>query len=201
MKRNLKALGLSLVAVFAMSAMAAQAASAEPLFQSDEAHTIINGSQNGTHVFEAGEGNKVTCTTANFAGTSTEKSQASLTITPTYSGCSAFGFATTHVNMNGNDYLFTSTDGKVNLNGSVSLTPTVFGFSVCTVKVLPGTFETISYANASGDVEVEAAATEISYEETSGSCGIGSGEDGTYTGNVTMAGSDTDEDPVDIEVG
>ncbi len=210
MKRNLKALGLSLVAVFAMSAMVAQAASADPLFKSDEAHTIIKGSQEGTHEFVAGEG-KVTCTTANFAGTSEEKAQNSLTIIPEYKGCTAFGFATTDVKFaeNGCEYVFTSTTGEgedVHLlcsgEKNVELTPTVFGFSVCTVDVLPGTFESVTYDNVeNGDVTVTAEAAGISYEEVSGDCGIGSGENGTYTGNATMAGTDTDENPVDIEVG
>ncbi len=209
MKRNLKALGLSLVAVFAMSAMVAQAASADPLFKSDDVHTSINGSQDGTHVFEAGAGNEVKCTTAEFDGTTTGTSTDELTIEPTYKGCTAFGFATTHVKFNSCDYLFTSTTGEgedVHLNceneDTVELTPTLFGFSVCTVHVFDGTFEEVTYDNvANGDVQVTAAATGISYEETGSGCDVGSGNDGTYTGNATVKGTDTGGEDVDIEVG
>jgi hypothetical protein len=53
MTRNLKALGLALVAVFAMSAMAASAAQAEgvsELTPANNQHVIITGEQIGKHI-------------------------------------------------------------------------------------------------------------------------------------------------------
>ncbi len=207
-KSKTKKLALAIAAVMALGAVGAQGAMAEPLFRSDESHTIVSGAQEGTHVVEFGEGNQFTCNTVEFAGTTTSTSTDELTIEPTFAGCTAFGFANTHVNFNSCDYLFTSTTGEgedihVNCSGEdpVELTPTIFGFSVCTVDVLPGTFESVAYDNVeNGDVQLTLAPTGISYEEIGSGCGIGSGNDGTYTGNTTLAGTDTDEEPVDIEV-
>ncbi len=209
MKGKARMLALAVLAVLALGAVGAQGAMADPLFRSDEAHTFVSGSQQNTHVFEAGTGNKVECEVALFAGTSTSTATGEMTIVTVYDDCTAFGFANAHVEFNSCDYQFTSTTGNgedVHLNcggdDTVEITPTIFGFSVCTVHVFEGTFEAIDYDNvANGDVQVTAAATGISYEETGSGCGVGSGNDGTYTGDTTLAGVDTDNNPVDIEVG
>jgi hypothetical protein len=117
MTRNLKVLGLALVAVFAMSAMAASSASAQKL-TSDGPVTLL-----GTQTGAAGSnklsafGGKTECASAKYTGhkvnvTPHEKipsgaSQA--TITPHYGVCNTnfigINFSTT-VDMNGCDYVF-----------------------------------------------------------------------------------------------
>jgi hypothetical protein len=109
MTRNLKALGLALVAVFAMSAMAASAAQAEgvsELTPQENKHVIITGEQIGKHVFITAAGQELTCETAKFDGTINGNST-TLTVEPTYSNChTTFPKLPATVTMNGCDYLF-----------------------------------------------------------------------------------------------
>jgi len=87
MIRNLKVLGLALVAVLAMSAMVASAASAVPVFEVDEGSTTkIEGTDEGVvelKVTTAG----VTCTEVSYTAHATGASVESVTADPSYKGC------------------------------------------------------------------------------------------------------------------
>lgn len=109
MTRNLKALGLALVAVFAMSVAAASAASAAEL-------TATNGDgehETGSLHAVQNESNKdklglpelaTTCSTSTATGEVPGGTASELTLIPTYHGCTTGGLVT-HVSMNGCDYL------------------------------------------------------------------------------------------------
>ena len=87
MIRNLKALGLALVAVFAMSAMVSSAASASPTITSTAGATII-GEEEGNVKFTV-TGQEVFCENAHYTGTAPANAFTTLTVTPEYSGCFA----------------------------------------------------------------------------------------------------------------
>ena len=101
MTRNLKALGLALIAVFAMSALVASAAQAEFTFtgwettESNHVHTTYKSEQAAAFgdVFRVTTGKTaLRCSTANGAGTSTTGDDATVTLSVTYSSnCSAAG--------------------------------------------------------------------------------------------------------------
>jgi hypothetical protein len=202
MIRNLKVLGLVLVAVFAMSAVAASGAFAAVEFHSEIAATTLKGEQVGTNVFHAGAGHDVECTTAKYEGTTTAVTQASVEVRPTFSGCRAFGFATTDVNTNSCTLWIVAATLKGFYQNSthtgvcpaIVLTPTFLGSSVCTVNVKPGTTEynldvTNEGSSTTRDVKVTSTATGVPYEEVSGGgCGVGSGTNGELTGSVTTKG-------------
>jgi hypothetical protein len=122
MTRYLKALGLSVIAVCAMSAVAASGAQAvtAPHFTSATTpgevheHTILSGTSEteangGVQKFKAGA--TVECYHAHFAGTSLTGTDESLTIEAEYTGnktetlgtCETSGLVT-HVNMEGCDF-------------------------------------------------------------------------------------------------
>jgi hypothetical protein len=109
MTRNLKALGLALVAVFAMSAMVASSASATTHFFTSEGNVPVDltGEQSSPHKFVVA-GQAVECTTAKFDGTVAPGAAgiSTVTISPTYSSCK-YGAKTVHVTMEGCDYKFT----------------------------------------------------------------------------------------------
>lgn len=81
MIRNLKALGLALIAVFAMSAMAATGAQGQGLFTADKYPATLGATSNGNY-FESG-GRQYVCEVTHFSGT-LEESAESLTITPDF---------------------------------------------------------------------------------------------------------------------
>jgi hypothetical protein len=195
MIRNFKTLGLAVVAVLAMSAMVASAASAAEFHSAGEP-TTITGSQNTTNAFHVPGAGTVECTTATFHSVQPKTTAAELTVHPTYSGCKAFGFANTHVTTTGCDYTFTEPNAStqsvthVVCSGTnlITITPTVFSSSVCTVTV--GTQSpsgNVSFKNeAGGKVLVTSNVTNISH---SAGCGATAGaKDGTYTGTVLTQG-------------
>lgn len=208
MTRKLKVFGLAVVAVLAMSAVAASAASATYSFTAPEGPVFATGAQTTVNVFTTGAGT-VECTTANFKGTQSAASSSDVTITPEYSGCTAFSIATTDVKMNGCTYTFTTPTVEKSATefegvpphivcpagSQIEITPTSIFGSICTVKIAAQTPTggNIKYVNGPGngtttrDTTVTAAVTGIHYTSTGGLCGA-SGTNGTYSGAVTLKG-------------
>jgi hypothetical protein len=114
MIRNLKALGLALVAVFAMGALTASAASAQGKLTASGPVTLT-GTQTGAEGSNAltAFGAKTECASATYTGhkvattphESIPSGATQATITPHYGSCVADGFPAT-VAMNGCDYVF-----------------------------------------------------------------------------------------------
>jgi hypothetical protein len=131
MTRNLKALGLALVAAFALSAVMASGASAKTAQFTTQAGTVhIDGAQVETDKFFIGT-KELTCTTANLKGTAEGPEQSTVTLTPTYETCHAIvtilGFKVTRtatVTMNGCDYVFQATKETNETPYSADLTVT-----------------------------------------------------------------------------
>ncbi len=107
MIRNLKALGLSLVAVFAMSTMAPSAAQAVPTFTAESYPATMDSEVDVVNSFTS-QGRVIKCTTTTYSATLAAPST-TLTVTPVTTGCSATvlgkTFPTT-VTHNGCDSLF-----------------------------------------------------------------------------------------------
>jgi hypothetical protein len=103
MFRNLKVLGLALIAVLAMSVVAASAAQAEPTIELGAATADIEGEQTATHTFTV-DGSSIECTTAKFTSTSVANGSTWVTAHPEYSGCTAFGFLNSSVTTTGCNY-------------------------------------------------------------------------------------------------
>jgi hypothetical protein len=211
MNRKLKALGLALVAVFAMSAVAASGAQAAQFHSaSASGTTYLTGNQATTNLFSTTAGN-VKCKKATFGGSYTGGTTATdLTITPAYAECTAFGQNAT-VTINGCTYTFTqptsATTGNVDLAcpGSNVITVDVPAGN-CTLTIGPQTLKgDVDYTNqteASGKKDVLVTATVIEIEHTvhgpgaiCGTTGLHPGEtvegvstEANYTGTVTVKG-------------
>jgi hypothetical protein len=196
MIRKSKALGLALVACFAMSALVASAAQGAE-FHSSLEHTEIHGSQIGTHVFTVGGGfGNITCEEATFSGTSAAKTTSEVTVVPSYNKCreSAFGSAVT-VTCLECGYLFTA-NGVVHVEGEFLL-HTGTG---CTIHIKKQTLETgTTYDNGPSDIVVTTDITNRVVSTTEGgffACGISNGEhrEGSYTGETTVTGTGTNNE-------
>ena len=114
MTRNLKALGLALVAAMALSAIGAQGASAvvEHSFRSDSAtgSTILTGSietSTKDKFFPSAGSTPIECSVGTFSGTVSENPADTVTVHPKYSSCK-LGNATAHVTTEGCNYIFDS---------------------------------------------------------------------------------------------
>jgi hypothetical protein len=203
--KNLKILGLALVAVFAMSAVVASAASAT-VFRSESTPTVLTGTQKaGTNDVFNTMGGTVTCENATYVGSVSGTSSTEAEVEPTYSGCTAFGFANVTIDVNKCKYKFTA--GSIisgNFEGSVHIVcpekPIEVTAPGCTITVATQTPTggTITYTNlGSGttrELGVDVALTGIHYIEdnkglfpTCSSPGVTT-TDGTYRGESIVKG-------------
>jgi hypothetical protein len=106
MTRKLKTLGLALIAVFAMSAVASATASAVgPEFHSGATSGTVKGTNVGEETFTVTAGT-VKCSSATYTGTYSASTVTSQIVTPAYSGCVAFGFVNTPIDVNGCQFRF-----------------------------------------------------------------------------------------------
>lgn len=217
MLRNLKVLGLAIVAVLAMSAVVAQAASAAE-FTAENYTASLSGEQVGEHVFTV-EGNTVKCPTAVFSGSLAAASSEVTNVSAKYGNeeakCTAFGFLSATVKMNGCTYNFKVNSGSEdNFTGTAALKcPTG-----AKVTIVAGTCEAtvgekttggatvnqevgpINYVNmtntptSKNDVTVNPAATNVVADKTKDGIGCpfnGTGEvtNASYSGTTTVTGS------------
>jgi hypothetical protein len=207
MIRKFKAVGLALVACFAMSALVASGAQAVE-FHSNVEHVKLTGKQIGTkgHVFTVGGGfGNVTCEVAEFEGTGTLKTNTEQTMVPTYKNCteSAFGTGVT-VTCETCGYIFTPNANTVHVEGEFIL-HTGTG---CTIRIKRQTIEGgTSYDNISSshDVVVTTDITNRVVSFTEGgffACGVSNGEhkEGSYTGETTVTGTTTTGGAAEISV-
>ena len=204
MKRTFKVLGLALVAVLALSAVIASAASAAENFVAEEAATV-SVSSNETQVFTyTAGGAQVKCTGTQVSAAVTTSSP-EVTATPSYSGCTGPGGITAHVQFNGGcDFLFT-------INGQVHVCPgggtvTIVVTGLCTYHFSAQTVSVVTYDNiGSGttkEVKLTPEVTGITATNTNPGflCGPESSTTGTYSGSVTLTAVNSEGKHVGITV-
>lgn len=201
--KSIKTLGLALVAVLAMSAVVASAASAATFMSEGNVNAKVEADQSTTHTFSI-EGNNVTCTTAHFETAGEIASPASsVTVHPTYTGCTAFGFVGSTVSTTGCDYVLTAPGkvegGKVGGNIEVKCgagSKIVIVAGTCEVTVAAQSFTSgLTFENVAGPpktVTLKAAVTGIASTKVKDGflCPLnGTGAaSGTYTGNTAVKG-------------
>jgi hypothetical protein len=217
MIRNLKALGLALVAVFAMSVVVASAASASEFtgLNGKGAHEggTFSGTQTATHLFNAtgsSEFGQVTCETATFAGTSANGTDTNPTVTPTYEKCHVVLGSTkfpVDVRTNGCTYKFSITGGSEDkFTGTaavecptaspieVEVTTAGGGTKKCLDTIGPQSgLNNVTYENntAAGDLVVKTETNNVVNTTSGGllNCGVSNGEHktGSYQGSTTVS--------------
>jgi hypothetical protein len=210
MRRPLEVLGF-LMAALALTAWAAQAASAASEFQAAEFPARLSGEQSGEkgHVFTVEEKNSLTCTKMTATGELFEPSEAQ-EVSPTYSSCTAFGFSAT-VTMHGCVYrLHAGEETSANhFSGTIDIVcppgeKIAMAAGTCEVQV--GSQEGLSgveYVDNTGhspvDVTVNLSVTGIKYNKVKDGIGCplnGTGEksDGTYSGATLVKGFKKNEE-------
>ncbi|HEX5713377.1 MAG TPA: hypothetical protein VFX85_08705 [Solirubrobacterales bacterium] len=193
--RNIKILGISLLALLSISGVMAVSASADTL-TATAYPAVLTGTSDGefkdTLTTTAGA---VSCPDIKYDATITGPVTTAglISVTPTYpaTGCTGFGFPTTihHKSCVFQFRVLAGTAGTANLecSGSDELTITAIsaGITKCTVHVksqtdIPGT---IKFTNTAGGGTVEANLTGIHYTHTQGTglgaCTAGTANNGT----------------------
>lgn len=204
MTRNLKALGLALVAAFALSAVVSSAASAEPFaFHSEIQHTTLTGAGEGSSSFTFDAGT-AKCSTAKYEGTMLSEESTSLTLAPAFESCTIAGVKA-DVSMNGCQFVLTASakeggiyKGTMGIScgegKSMTILVTLLGVTVCTIDIPAQTLSGVTFSEVSeGDVKATASVSGITYSQTpkEGSfCSkVENKANGTYSGVAVIAGS------------
>jgi hypothetical protein len=209
MTRKFKALGLAFIAVVAMSAIGASAAEAVPQFTcSTYPCTATGANTKGSEVFTT-EAGKVECDSHflvesfNAKATDLHGPASTVTVTPTYTGCEAFGFLSATVTTTGCDYVFHATE-KVATNvykhhvdvvceGANTIKISAAG-GLCKAEIKPQNgLTTVKTENiAGGTVTVLPEVSNVAYTVTTDGfgcpfSGTGNKTDGKYTGDVVIS--------------
>jgi hypothetical protein len=130
MTRNLRALGLALVAVLALGAVLASAASATPRITVSKYPATLKGEQKGINEFILPGGRKFKCSKANFTGeytkTQSEAATWSISAIPSYEECTAEILGNIDpVTVTMNSCYFTFTSGETKNASTTEQTGTV----------------------------------------------------------------------------
>jgi hypothetical protein len=227
MTRNLKTLGLALVAVFAMSAVAASSASALH-FVGGTGIAKVDGTQVGIIVFTV-NGTPVECEENTFFGTVAATTTTEQTITPIINKC-RFASETynTTIDMNGCALIFTISNGANVHNplhiecptGAGTITHGGIANTKLIIATVPGLCEmtipeqtptsggvTYEAGTSAGKKDVTANVTVSGIHFTThGLCQLVAGQptdftwgNMTYTGKITFTGTNAAGVAVDIE--
>jgi len=186
--------GLTVLAAFAMSAVAASAASAAEFFHEAEGTARVTAHNEGVHSFTAGTIGTIECKKATFTGTSYVTSpQKTVTVLPAYSECTFLKIPGVVVKMNECTYTFLEPTGAGPFTGAVDVNCPVgkkieFEATGCKIEVgTQGPLSTVTYTNqptSPKSVKVAANVSKITYT-ASGTCIVlGTKTDGTYSGTA-----------------
>lgn len=200
--QKVKAIGLLLV-VLAMSAMTTSVASADE-FTAEQYPVTLTGSKDGEADVVAVTAGSAACKSTTYVGTAIQATT-TVTISPTYNECTAFGFPAT-VDMNGCQYLFhingaSSTEGSADLTCPAGKEVTVTSMSAGTIKCTlhfptQSSVGTIKFSNIGAgptrEVTLQFNLTSIKYTHTKGtglgSCTGGSATNGTLNAKAVVTG-------------
>jgi len=232
MIRNLKALGLALVAIFAMSAVVASAAHATAAsFSWDSGTTRLTGTaasiaDGGTQKTTiTGGALSISCDTvyanASVAGTSATSITTDTKITYTNSAEEAAGEKHTCTNNLGGKVTLSTTDCNYRFNAGETVTAssskgtmdivcpagstgfTVTSAGLCTIHTFAQNgLGPVNYSTMTGppeDITIEFNITNKTYTHT-GLCGNATKADGTYTGKITVKGSNASGGQTNVTV-
>ena len=174
--RNVRRLGLVLVAVCAFGALAVSSATAHPEFLSSAVGGQLTGKLIQTQVFNTKFGN-VECTALTVSGETIALRSLEQHVTVHYSKCTAFGVTAT---ITPALYLFLS------LNAVHVVRPITVTASGCTLTVKPQTVGAILYSSKGTELIITPEVTNIAYEGVGSLCS-GSAKTGTYKGQSLLS--------------
>jgi hypothetical protein len=188
--------GLALLTAFAMSAVAASAASAAEFFHEAESTARVIGHNEGANAFTAGLIGSIECEKATFTGTEFVTSpQKKVTVTPEYEKCNYLGVSGLKIAVNKCTFTFNQPTGTGPFTGTVNVNcPTgksiEFEANGCKIEVgEQGPLSSVTYTNQAAteklvkSVKVVASVSKIKYTASGLGCPvIGEKEDGSYSG-------------------
>ena len=203
---NFKTIGLALIVIFGISAVAVPVASAVE-FHSETEDTVLTGSEVTKSVFTSGFG-VLKCALDPFETTAKEKTVSKITVGLTTTSCSVFGPAAT--DLNGCVYVLTFGESGPPYSGPAQIECPAGSEIELTLLTFKCTFKfpaqalggVVDYENkgseTSRDILVTFTLVEVEYT-IGGKCGSGTFKDGEFTTSFTLKG-DSKEKQVGVWV-
>jgi hypothetical protein len=200
MMRNLKTMGMALLAVLAFSAVVASGAQAAAAHFTGTLNSTLSGTtETGVHEVFSTTAGSVSCH-GSFSGKVTVATNEAQTVNASYTGCTPFFGATPNVNMGSCDFVFhpgtygaagsgTST-GTADLICTKSTEPVTITVPGCDVTVHEQKgLSKVHFQNSGTGITVKPEVTNIKYTHSGFLCGTGTGTTGTYKGAALVTGS------------
>jgi hypothetical protein len=204
----IKAIGIAIIAIVALPLLTTSGAIASELHLASSGNVSIFGEQTAQDQqskFQFGASGVVQCTEALLEGTQTgsgsgtQTTTSELTLTPTYTGCTAFGLAAS-IDMNGCKYTVTGS-GQPALSALVDIVGCTTGKSIEITSPATGCTRTILAINGLAHVvfsNVAGSPSHMTIQLTLGSvqyethgCSIFGGTDTVKTNDSTIGGQTT----------
>jgi len=214
MTRNIKVLGLSLVAAFAMSAIGASTAVASfPLFHSEAEDTILTGSQGqlaALNILTTDLG-ELKCKDVKYIGTQQVLTTSTMTLKPKYEQCK-LGEENAVVTENSCAFVFHLGESTEPIEAQMDIEcvdadQIVVHTEECTTTIPPQAgLKKVTFTNegeaTTRSVVADLNIEEIHYVEHGAGCAseTETTENGTYTGKITVTGEDSEQVHVGIWV-
>jgi hypothetical protein len=200
MIRKIKTLGIAVVAVLALSAVVASAASAANFTASSYPTAGTATSNKGNDDFKT-EAGGIECHT-HFAVAALNAPSEALTVTPTYTECSGFGFLNSTYNMNGCDYVL-YVSGRMDINCPAGKA-IVITSGTCETTI-PGQLglKNVELSNGTSGITMKMNVGGLAYTVTKDGfgcpfSGTGAKTGATYTQNSAIQISSTNGATIDI---
>jgi len=205
MIHTLKTMGIALIAVLAMSAVATSAASANPLFHTEFAGTTLTGGQTGivANVLKTDLG-EMKCKVVQFGGSQAAQTTTTMTLNPKYEECKIGGSNAT-VTLNGCAYTFHLEEQAEPVEARMGIECPFAGGKIeihvgeCTITVpAQEPRKTVTFTNegegTTRSVVADLNVSGIHYIEHGAGCASETvtTENGTYTGVITVKGEDSE---------
>ncbi len=184
-------------------------------FHAEAEDTTIIGEATATEEFVVNAGT-AKCTESVYKGTMKGKIVSEVTLAPEYGGCTAFGFSSAEVKVNGCTYVFKSgeeismkREGKLDIacpeGKAIEIVAKKLGLTKCVVTIGAQTGRTaVTYTNegsgSTRDVKFDLGITGLKYTqdvgEGLGKCSAGTFETGQYNGTATVIAENSEKKQV-----
>lgn len=207
MTRNLKTLGIALVAAFAMSAIGASSASASfPLFHTEAEDTVLTGSQGqlaALNVLTTDLG-ELKCKDVKYIGTQAGLTTSTMTLKPKFEQCQHAGENAT-VTEKSCAFVFHLGESTEPIEAQMDIEcvdgdQIVVHTEECTTTIPPQSgLKKVTFTNegeaTTRSVIADLGLEEIHYVEHGAGCAseTETTENGTYTGKITVTGEDSEQ--------
>lgn len=192
-------IGLVIAMAMALTAVVGAASASAAQFRAEEYISGVTGTQTATQKFKL-KNTEISCTTATSSGAIFGPST-TLTVTPSFSGCAASlpVKAAITANTNGCDYVYKNSGEPYENNGTMDISCSKgieFTGGGCTFKIPPQTGRgNVKFKNSGGysrnhTISVDYEVTGLTYSISGTFCieGVGTYENGTYTGTSVLKG-------------